>query len=126
MAILKDLGKAKEKTLNVVEPVPELGDDVEVIIKKLSIDELLDFQSNFVDENNKPLKIPLSEQMLSLLNITLVNEDNEPISGGDINVIRQSLSGAPILRLYTKASALNGFSRKEVEAAKNNIRHALR
>ncbi|EEQ0025426.1 hypothetical protein H4K58_002560 [Salmonella enterica] len=118
MAVLKNLGNAKEKTPNIVEPVPELGDDVEVIIKKLSIDELVNFQGQFVDENNKPVKVPLTEQMLSLLNITLVNEDDEPISGGDINVIRQSLSGAPILRLYTKASALNGFSRKEVEAAK--------
>ncbi|WP_183059315.1 hypothetical protein [Salmonella enterica] len=118
MAVLQSLSNTKEKTLNIVEPVPELGDDVEVIIKKLSIDELVDFQGQFVDENNKPLKIPLSEQMLSLLNITLVNEDNEPVSGGDVNVIRQALSGAPILRLYTKASALNGFSRKEVEAAK--------
>lgn len=118
MAVLKSLGKAKEKMLNIVEPVPELGNNVEVIIKKLSIDELLDFQSKFVDEKNKPLKIPLSEQMLSLLNVTLVNEDNEPVSGGDVNVIREALSGAPILRLYAKASALNGFSRKEVEAAK--------
>ncbi|EMQ2086623.1 hypothetical protein ABWR82_004298 [Salmonella enterica subsp. enterica] len=118
MAVLQNLNKAKEKDRNIIEPLPELGDDVEVIIKKLSIDELLELQGQFVDENNKPLKTPLNEQMLALLNVTLVNEDGEPISGGDVNVIREALSGAPILRLYTKASALNGFSRKEVEAAK--------
>ena len=118
MAVLHNLAKVEERNRNTVEPLPELGDDVEVIIKKLSIDELLEFQGQFVDENNKPLKPPLNEQMLALLNVTLVIEDNEPVSGGDVNVIRKALSGAVILRLYAKSSALNGFSRKEVEAAK--------
>lgn len=118
MAVLQSLSNTKEKTLNIVEPVPELGGDVEVIIKKLSIDELLDFQSQFVDENKKPIKVPLSDQMTALLNVTLVNEDGEQLSGGDVDSIRNAFSGALILRLYTKASALNGFSRKEVEAAK--------
>ncbi|EBM1967294.1 hypothetical protein AB4U70_002915 [Salmonella enterica] len=118
MAILQSLSNTKEKILNIIEPVPELGEGVEVIIKKLSIDDLIKFQEQFVDDKKQPIKVPLSEQMLSLLNITLVNEDDEPISNGDVDVIRQALSGSSILRLYTKSSELNGFSRKEVEAAK--------
>ncbi|HGT5432701.1 TPA: hypothetical protein ACM37C_004345 [Escherichia coli] len=118
MVALKNLEGQKELSQNIVEPVPELGDGIEVIIKKLSIDELVNFQAQFIDDNNEPVKVSLSDQMVLLLNDALVNEDGEKLSGGDVSVIRQTLSGALILRLYSIASKLNGFSRKEVDEAK--------
>ncbi|HIF0766099.1 TPA: hypothetical protein ACXYO4_000446 [Escherichia coli] len=126
MVALKNLAGQKELSQNIVEPVPELGDGIEVIIKKLSIDELVNFQAQFIDDNNEPVKVSLSDQMVLLLNDALVNEDGEKLSGGDVSVIRQTLSGALILRLYSIASKLNGFSRKEVDEAKNNIRQSVR
>ncbi|EJP0617803.1 hypothetical protein NVB27_002968 [Salmonella enterica] len=90
--------------------VPELGEDAEIIIRQMSVGDMLEFESLCFDDQGKS-SMPFNEFMMTLLICTMVDEDGNPIASMDErDVLMDSLSGTVALRLFKAASRLNGLT----------------
>ncbi|EAU1516084.1 hypothetical protein EI751_12170 [Salmonella enterica] len=93
-----------------VVAVPELGEDVEIIIRQMSVGDMLEFESLCFDDQGKS-SMPFNEFMMTLLICTMVDEDGNPIASMDErDVLMDSLSGTVAMRLFKAASRLNGLT----------------
>ncbi|WP_080169410.1 hypothetical protein [Salmonella enterica] len=90
--------------------VPELGEDAEIIIRQMSVGDMLEFESLCFDDQGKSA-IPFNEFMMTLLICTMVDEDGNPIASMDErDVLMDSLPGTVAMRLFKAASRLNGLT----------------
>ncbi|EBH1931900.1 hypothetical protein PQY08_002660 [Salmonella enterica] len=93
-----------------VVAVPELGEDAEIIIRQMSVGDMLEFESLCFDDQGKS-SMPFNEFMMTLLICTMVDEDGNPIASmGERDVLMDSLSGTVAMRLFKAASRLNGLT----------------
>ncbi|HHR4771596.1 TPA: hypothetical protein ACS55J_003255 [Salmonella enterica] len=100
--------------------VPELGEDAEIIIRQMSVGDMLAFESQCFDEQGKSA-IPFNEFMMTLLICTMVDEDGNPIASMDErDVLMASLPGVVAMRLFKAASRLNGLTNGGTEEIKKS------
>ena len=97
-------------------PAPEFGDDMEIIVREMSVAGLQDYQQRNFD----PLIDNPFQWMVSLLVACMVNEDGEPLATQDD--VPQLMDAMPISlvdRLLPVAKRLNHMGEKALEQEKN-------
>ena len=102
-------------------PAPQFGDDMEIIVREMSVAGLQDYQQrNFDPLTGHPLIDNPFQWMVSLLVACMVNEDGDPLATQDD--VPQLMDAMPISlvdRLLPVAKRLNHMGEKALEQEKN-------
>jgi len=130
------MAAAKKKTKNVTAamllnkfscrhekvPVPELGEDAEIIVREMPVGKLLEYQmANFNQVTGEPLADSPYQWMISLLVSCMVNEDGDPIATqADVPALMESLPMSVVDRLVVVAKRLNRMEERALAAEKND------
>ncbi len=90
-------------------PVPELGEEAEIIVREMSVNKLLEYQvTNFNQVTGQPLAEHPFQWMMSLLVCCMVDEDGNPIATqDDVPALMESLPMSVLDRLVQVAKRLN-------------------
>lgn len=103
-------------------PVPELGEDAEIIVREMSVNKLLEYQvTNFNQVTGQPLAEHPFQWMMSLLVCCMVDEDGNPIATqDDVPALMESLPMSVLDRLVQVAKRLNRMDERALAAEKND------
>ncbi len=103
-------------------PVPELGEEAEIIVREMSVNKLLEYQvTNFNQVTGQPLAEHPFQWMMSLLVCCMVDEDGNPIATqDDVPALMESLPMSVLDRLVQVAKRLNRMDERALAAEKND------
>ena len=103
-------------------PVPELGDDAEIIVREMSVNKLLEYQTtNFNQVTGQPLAENPYQWMMSLLVCCMVDEDGNPIATqDDVPALMEHIPMSVMDRLTEVAKRLNRMNERALAAEKND------
>lgn len=110
MATLKKLTAAALRLPQETVDVPELGEDAQILIRQMSVGEMLDFEARCFDDKGQTA-LPFDEFMITLLIQVMVDEEGQPIASRDEkDALLTALPGAVAMRLFKVASRINGLA----------------
>lgn len=110
MATLKTLMATTLRLPQETVDVPELGDEAQIIIRQMSVGEMLGFEARCFDDKGQTA-LPFDEFMMTLLIQSMVDDEGQPIASLDEKeALLATLPGAVAMRLFKVASRLNGLS----------------
>ncbi len=103
-------------------PVPELGEEAEIIVREMSVSKLMEYQvTNFNQITGQPLADNPYQWMMSLLVCCMVDEDGNPIATqDDVPALMESLPMSVLDRLVQVAKRLNRMDERALAAEKND------
>ncbi|WP_439823620.1 hypothetical protein [Aeromonas caviae] len=103
-------------------PVPELGEEAEIIVREMSVSKLLEYQiTNFNQVTGQPLADNPYQWMMSLLVCCMVDEDGNPIATQEqVPALLESLPLSVLDRLAPVAKRLNRMDELALAAEKND------
>ena len=103
-------------------PVPELGEEAEIIVREMSVNKLLEYQvTNFNQVTGQPLAEHPFQWMMSLLVCCMVDEDGNPIATQEqVPALLESLPLSVLDRLAPVAKRLNRMDELALAAEKND------
>lgn len=103
-------------------PVPELGEEAEIIVREMSVSKLLEYQiTNFNQVTGQPLADNPYQWMMSLLVCCMVDEDGNPIATQEqVPALLESLPLSVLDRLAPVAKRLNRMDERALAAEKND------
>ncbi|POV93680.1 MULTISPECIES: hypothetical protein [Aeromonas] len=103
-------------------PVPELGEEAEIIVREMSVSKLLEYQiTNFNQVTGQPLADNPYQWMMSLLVCCMVDEDGNPIATQEqVPALLESLPLSVLDRLVPVAKRLNRMDELALAAEKND------
>lgn len=103
-------------------PVPELGEEAEIIVREMSVSKLMEYQvTNFNQITGQPLADNPYQWMMSLLVCCMVDEDGSPIATqDDVPALMEHLPMSVVDRLTEVAKRLNRMEERALAAEKND------
>ncbi|MBP8065656.1 MAG: hypothetical protein KAY36_05445 [Aeromonadaceae bacterium] len=103
-------------------PVPELGEEAEIIVREMSVSKLMEYQvTNFNQITGQPLADNPYQWMMSLLVCCMVDEDGNPIATQEqVPALLESLPLSVLDRLVPVAKRLNRMDELALAAEKND------
>ena len=103
-------------------PVPELGEEAEIIVREMSVSKLMEYQvTNFNQITGQPLADNPHQWMMSLLVCCMVDEDGNPIATQEqVPALLESLPLSVLDRLVPVAKRLNQMDELALAAEKND------
>ncbi|RWT79887.1 hypothetical protein [Aeromonas caviae] len=103
-------------------PVPELGEEAEIIVREMSVSKLLEYQiTNFNQVTGQPLADNPYQWMMSLLVCCMVDEDGNQIATQEqVPALLESLPLSVLDRLAPVAKRLNRMDELALAAEKND------
>ncbi|MOA36489.1 hypothetical protein D3C78_1580170 [compost metagenome] len=103
-------------------PVPELGEEAEIIVREMSVSKLIEYQvTNFNQITGQPLADNPYQWMMSLLVCCMVDEDGNPIATQEqVPALLESLPLSVLDRLVPVAKRLNRMDELALAAEKND------
>lgn len=103
-------------------PVPELGEEAEIIVREMSVSKLMEYQvTNFNQITGQPLADNPYQWMMSLLVCCMVDEDGNPIATQEqVPALLESLPLSVLDRLVPVAKRLNRMEERALAAEKND------
>lgn len=103
-------------------PVPELGEEAEIIVREMSVSKLIEYQvTNFNQITGQPLADNPYQWMMSLLVCCMVGEDGNPIATQEqVPALLESLPLSVLDRLVLVAKRLNRMDELALAAEKND------
>lgn len=103
-------------------PVPELGEEAEIIVREMSVSKLMEYQvTNFNQITGQPLADNPYQWMMSLLVCCMVDEDGNPIATQEqVPALLESLPLSVLDRLVPVAKRLNRMGELALAAEKND------
>ncbi len=103
-------------------PVPELGEEAEIIVREMSVSKLMEYQvTNFNQITGQPLADNPYQWMMSLLVCCMVDEDGNQIATQEqVPALLESLPLSVLDRLVPVAKRLNRMDELALAAEKND------
>ncbi|MFQ2255801.1 hypothetical protein ACK33C_22540 [Aeromonas hydrophila] len=105
-----------------IVPVPELGEEAEIIVREMSVAKLLEYQvTNFNQVTGQPLTDNPYQWMMSLLVCCMVDEDGNPIATQEqVPALLERLPMSVLDRLVPVAKRLNRMDERALATEKND------